>query len=41
VLLVNAIKRESDFLAYKLTEKCNAIVLGNPDLHEMYLRHRK
>jgi len=40
-LLVNAIKKEPDFLSYQLSEEVNSLVIQNNQLYELFLKHRK
>ncbi|CDW80011.1 UNKNOWN [Stylonychia lemnae] len=41
VLLVNAVKKEPDFLAYSLSEKVNSLVIGNTQLSELFMKKRR
>eukprot|EP00347_Sterkiella_histriomuscorum_P013006 403366373 len=41
LLLVNAVKKEPDFLSYQLTEKANQLVLQNDQLVELFNKNRK
>jgi len=41
VLLINAVKKEPDFLAYSLSEKFNSLVIANTFLSELFVKKRK